>query len=183
MDRSDGNENSPVRPLIWYAATSEEVSYIVSMAPTEHTLTFLLRSSGDVLAEVAHGDVVLRRRDGEDLFLGLRSREESLRDTLGVLARLLASAGNSSNSSSDASALTDSLPWTAFLPSEERNEFLGALRSTAAACADLDDFEPLARLVDGWRAAAEVHANPQLAKLLKSRPTGPTVGIKRPKAS
>jgi hypothetical protein len=39
-----------------------------------------------------HQDAVLRRRDGANLFLGLRSREESVRSALGVLARLLVAA-------------------------------------------------------------------------------------------
>ena len=62
------------------------------MSLAEHTFTHMLRNSGEVLAEVEHHDVVLRRRDGEDLFLGLRSREESVRDALGILARLLLAA-------------------------------------------------------------------------------------------
>jgi hypothetical protein len=59
------------------------------MTMVEHTLSHMLRNSGDVIAEAEHQDVVLRRRDGADLYLGLRSREESVRSALGVLARLL----------------------------------------------------------------------------------------------
>src|SRR5271166_4331323 len=103
--------------------------------------------------EVEHRDVVLRRRDGEDLFLGLRSRETSMRDVLGALARLLLAASlDASTRDTVAGALTASLPWTTFLPEEERSEFLAALTSTAAACVELDTFEPLAHLLEGWRA-------------------------------
>lgn len=153
------------------------------MAVVEHTFTFMLRNSGAVLAELEHSDVVLRRRDGEDLFLGLRSREESVRDALGALARLLSAASVDPETRQRlVVALGASLPWTTFLPEDERAAFLDALVSTAAACAEVDNFEPLARLVDGWRATAEIHANPELGKRRRTGRRGPPVRLKRPKA-
>lgn len=157
---------------------------LVGMSLAERTFTHMLRNSGEVLAEVERRDVVLRRRDGEDLFLGLRSREESVRDALGILARLLVAASADPDTRSRvAGALSASLPWTGFLPSDERVEFVNALASTSAACVELDTFEPLARLIDGWRAAAEIHANPELAELLSVPRSGPAVKLNRPKAS
>jgi hypothetical protein len=154
------------------------------MSPSEHTFTHMLRNSGEILAELKHRDVVLRRRDGEDLFLGLRSREESVRDALGILARLLLAASVDPDTRRRvASALSASLPWTSFLPDDEREEFFESLTSTAAACVEVDTFEPLAHLIDGWRATAELHANPELAKVLSVSRSGPAVRIKRPKAS
>lgn len=159
------------------------MSYVGRVSLTEHTFTFMLRNSGDVLAEVEHRDVVLRRRDGEDLFLGLRSREECVREALGALARLLLAATVDRDTRERvAGALSASLPWTTFLPPSERTEFFDALTSTAAACAEVDNFEPLARLIEGWRATAEIHANPELGKLLRAEHAGPQVRLKRPKA-
>lgn len=158
--------------------------YVIDMTLAEHTFTHMLRNSGDVLAEVEHRDVVLRRRDGEDLFLGLRSREASVRDALGVLARiLLAASVDPDTRQRVAGALSASLPWTTFLPEDERTEFFEALTSTAAACVEVDTFEPLAHLIEGWRATAEIHANPELAKVLRAKRSGPPVKIKRPRAS
>ena len=154
------------------------------MSLAEHTFTHMLRNSGEVLAEVEHRDVVLRRRDGEDLFLGLRSREESVRDALGILARLLLAASvDPDTRQCVAGALSASLPWTTFLPDDEREEFFGALTATVAACVDVDTFEPLAHLIEGWRATAEIYANPAMAKVLSVPRSGPPVKIKRPKAS
>ena len=158
--------------------------YIAGMRLAEHTFTHMLRNSGEVLAEVEHRDLVLRRRDGEDLFLGLRSREASVRDALGVLARLLLAASVDTDTRRKiAGALAASLPWTTFLPDDEREEFFGALTSTAAACVEVDTFDPLAHLIDGWRATAEIHANPELANLLRAERPGPAGKVKRPKAS
>ena len=117
--------------------------------------------------------------------MGLRSREESVRDALGLLARLLVAASvDPETRRRVAGALIASLPWAGFLPDDERAEFFEALTSTAAACAELDTFEPLAHLIDGWRATAELHANPELADLLHARrSSGPAVKLKRSKAS
>jgi hypothetical protein len=157
---------------------------LVGMSLAEHTFTHMLRNSGEVLAEVERRDVVLRRRDGEDLFLGLRSREESVRDALGSLARLLvAASADPEIRSRVAGALAASLPWTGFLPDGERVEFVNALASTSAACVELDPFEPLTRLIERWRATADIHANPELAELLSGPRSGPAVKLKRPKAS
>lgn len=158
--------------------------YIDDVSLAMHTLTHMLRNSGEVLAEVEQRDVVLRRRDGEDLFLGLKSREESVRDALGVLARILVAASvNPETRQHVAATVAVSLPWTTFLPADERAEFFEALTSTAAACVEIDAFEPLAHLIEGWRATAEIHASPALAQRLSVQHTGPPVKVKRPKAS
>ncbi len=148
----------------------------------EHTFTHMLRNSGDVLTEVERGDVVLRRRDGEDLFLGLRSREDSLREALGVVSRaLLIATLDDKLRQQIFGGLTTALPWAMFVPDKEREDFFAALIRTAAACVDIDAFEPLARLIEGWRAAAEVHANPDLVQLLSEEHPGPAVPLSRPK--
>ena len=42
-------------------------------------------------------------------------------------------------------------------------------------------FDPLARLIEGWKATAEIHATPDLAKSYRERP-GRAVKVKRPKS-
>ena len=101
-----------------------------------------------------------------------------------MLARLLLAASVDPDTRRRvAAALSASLPWTTFLPEDERAEFFEALTATAAACVEVDTFEPLAHLIEGWRATAEIHANPELAKVLSVPRSGPAVKVKRPKAS
>src|SRR5437899_716972 len=129
------------------------------MAVSERSLSYLLRNSGDVLKEVEHRDVVLQRRDGEDLYLALLSRERGVRDSLGVLARLLRAAlADDRSRDGMAKWLTEELPWTSFLPQDDRNEFLDDFTRTAVACADLENYEPLVRSLRGWKATAEAYA-------------------------
>jgi hypothetical protein len=100
-----------------------------------------------------------------------------------VLARLLVAASlDPSIRDRVASAMIASLPWTSFLPAEERAEFFEALTTKAAACAELGTFEPLAGLIDGWRATAEVYGVPELRTKLEVERTGPPVPIHRPEA-
>lgn len=155
----------------------------MDMSVTERSLSYLLRNSGEVLEEVERRDVVLQRRDGEDLYLALLSRERGVRDSLTVLTHLLRAA-LADDKSRDAMAhwLTEELSWTSFLPLDDRNEFLEDFTKTALACADLENYEPLVHSLRGWRATAEAYADPAIAKHLHQSHRGPVVGLRRPSA-
>ena len=155
---------------------------LLGMAVVEHTLTHFLRNSGEVLGDVERWDVIIRRRDGEDLYIKLDSRESSQRDVIGLLARLLIVAGNEPKAAkrmvNEVAAL---LPWTSFLPADERQQFVTDLVIKAAGCVAIDNFEPLEEHFWRWEATAEVYANPEIMAKLNREPTGPPVPLKRPK--
>ena len=65
--------------------------------------------------------------------------------------------------------MLDSFAWSEFLPPEDRRAFLDEFSQTLIASADMDTYEHLAQLVREWRATAEIHAQPGLAKRLKQR--------------
>lgn len=48
------------------------------------------------------------------------------------------------------------------------------------AAAELDNFAPLAQLVDEWRATAEIHADPKLARRLRRPITTVGGAVERP---
>ncbi len=151
------------------------------MAPTEHTLSFLLRNSGAVLAEAQQRDVVLHRRDGEDLLLSPLARERGVRDSLGIAARVLkAVLAEGDTRSAVAVRVVDELPWTHFLPSDDRERFLDEFATTAAACVETETFEPLARLLRDWRATAEIYATPEMRTVMDSRHEGVAIPLRRP---
>ncbi len=139
------------------------------MPTIERTLTDMLRSSGDVLREAEHQDVVLRRRDGADVMLVDFEREQGLRQTLAAAARIIAGLDGSGEQVLErfVAVLPDAIAWTRFLPEEDRLSFLREFAATAAACVDADVFEPLTQLNNEWRATAAVHADPQLAAVLR----------------
>lgn len=74
------------------------------------------------------------------------------------------------------SALPSSFPWTASLPVDEREEFVRALTSATESGTP----ESPKRLIDGWRAAAKIHADPALGQLLNAPHAGSAVKLDRP---
>jgi hypothetical protein len=66
-----------------------------------------------------------------------------------------------------ADALADAFPWLEFLPSTDRRSFLDEFSRVVTAAAAVDNYEPLTQLVREWRATAEVHADPKLARRLR----------------
>lgn len=151
------------------------------MSVAEHSLSYMLRNSGAVLEELERRDVVLQRRDGEDLYLALRSRERGVRESLGVLARMVQAAlRDEAARSAIATWLADELPWTSFLPPEDREVFLADFAKTSAACAEMDVYEPLLQTLGGWRATAEAYADPRLFEVMREAHRGPAVRLRRP---
>ncbi len=64
-------------------------------------------------------------------------------------------------------AVLDAFSWTEFLPVKDRRAFLEEFSRTLIASADMDTYERLVQVVREWRATAEVHAQPALAKRLR----------------
>lgn len=147
----------------------------------ERSLSYMLRNSGAILDEVEHRDVVLQRRDGEDLYLALRSRERGIRESLGVLARIVRAALHDVGTrGAVAKWLAEELPWTSFLPESDRKNFLADFARTSAACVEAEVYEPLIRTLESWKATAEVYANPALLAVLTEKHKGPPVPLSRP---
>jgi hypothetical protein len=69
-----------------------------------------------------------------------------------------------------AEALDEVFPWATLLPARDRAAFADELTRTLVATSAIDNFAPLARMLREWRATAEIHADPRLARRLR-RPT------------
>ena len=62
--------------------------------------------------------------------------------------------------------MSDAYPWVRHLPRKESELFAEELTQELAAAASVGLFEPVALLADSWKATAEVHADPELARRL-----------------
>jgi hypothetical protein len=131
----------------------------------ETQFSTLLRSSGAILQEVEHRDVLLHRRDGEDLMLVRADREATLRDSFATAARMLARLPDDVVLQL-AEAIADELPWTRFLPREDQLRFLREFVEVARACDEVGAYEPLSQCVREWENTALVHANPALREVI-----------------
>ncbi|MHB1501607.1 MAG: DUF6247 family protein [Candidatus Dormibacteria bacterium] len=136
------------------------------MHVTEHPFSDLLRKPNDVVKNLAHGDVVLRRRGAPALRLTRVDRDEERAVAYAMIGRTLR---NLAVGQSDAlgQSLLDEFPWTSFLPGDDREQFVREFTRMVVAVAEVDNFAPLSQLVEEWRATAEIHSDPGLASKLQ----------------
>lgn len=129
------------------------------------------RDAKAVADRADESDILLRRRDGPDLFLVNAERHEAILESMEVLSRVLASVLDDPAVRRQLTALS-TLPWLRFLSEEDRGQFATEFVETAAASADLGTLMPLAVLIREWRNTALVHADPRLASALRREHPG-----------
>jgi hypothetical protein len=150
------------------------------MREIERPFSDLLRHPKDVTSEVEDSDVLLRRRDEPDLRLSRADREAERTDAFRSMARAFRNlAVRSPGALGD--ALGDAFGWLEFLSAADRRLFAGEFARVVTAAAELDNYGPLSQLVREWRATAEVHADPKLARRLR-RPVEASGGAIPPPA-
>ena len=116
--------------------------------------------------DVDEGDVLLRRRDEPDLRLSRADRDAERSLAFAALGRTLRNlAVHHPKALQD--SLGEAFPWIEFLPLKDRRIFVEEFSRVIAAAAELDNYAPLGQFVREWRATAEVHADPRLARRLR----------------
>lgn len=136
------------------------------MRVIERPFSDLLRHPKEVTDDLEDSDVVLRRRDQPDLRLTRADREAQRADTFSAIGRALRNlAVHSPTALND--ALADAFSWIEFLPAVDRRLFLDEFSRVVCAAATVDNYESVSQLVREWRATAEVHADPKLARRLR----------------
>ncbi len=133
----------------------------------EATLTDFLRDPKAVVDRLEHVDVVLHRRNAEDLYLSLESRTEAVAESVRFLARMLGAALTDPAVRDRLQTSVESIPWLSFLPAQQRHEFIAEFFRTAEAAAELGVMTPLAQLLREWQATAAIYADPELAAELR----------------
>lgn len=136
------------------------------MRVTEYSFSDLLREPKSVVKDLEDGDVLLRRRGAPSLRLTYADSDAQRVEAFAAVGRTLR---NLAAHAPDALgvALLDELPWTSFLPKADQADFVGEFTRTVVAAAEVDNFLPLAQLINEWRATAEIHADPKLARRLR----------------
>lgn len=149
------------------------------MRVIEHPFSDLLREPKAVVRDLDEGDVVLRRRGAPALRLTRVDRDDQRADAYLWVGRALRNLAVHSPAAL-ADALLDEFPWSTFLPKSDQVAFIDEFTRTVLAAAELDNFTPLAQLVDEWRATAEIHADPKLARRLRRPITTVGGAVTRP---
>ncbi len=113
------------------------------MPVEEFTLTDFLQHSGKVLPKVAEGEVLLHRRDGEDLVLTTSSQMEALEATLRAFMSI---------TEGETERAATGFPWFGFLDPADQVECLRELRQGANAAMLTGRLSQLEEIIDEWRA-------------------------------
>jgi hypothetical protein len=123
-----------------------------------------LRDARAVADEIDQGDVVLRRREGTDLYLSTAERQEATAESVTLLAQLLGELLEDAATRNRLPAVP-AFPWLRLLPEADQERFVREFAETASAHADAGDVDALADVVAAWKRAA-----------LAARSPGDTVG-------
>ena len=136
------------------------------MSVVERPFSEFLRQPKDVVAELAEHDVLLRRRNAPALRLSQADRDEDRSAAFGALARLLRHLAVHNPSALDV-AVDDAFGWLTFLSKPDRRLFVDELTRTLVGAAAVENYSPVAQLLREWKATAEIHADPKLARRLR----------------
>jgi hypothetical protein len=136
------------------------------MRVIERSFSEFLRQPNEVVAELADHDVLLRRRNAPSLRLSEADRDDERSEAFEALARLLRNMMAHSPSGLERT-VADVFPWATFLPKRDRGAFVDELTTTLMAVAGMDNYAPVGQLLREWRATAEIHADPKLARRLR----------------
>lgn len=132
----------------------------MSRTESEFTLSHFLRRSGDVLKAAARRDVVLKRRDGDDLHLSTEQRSGIVRDGLLVLAETVLEAADRPEAREHlARALGSAVPWTSGLTVSQRGRLLADVARGAVNAAALGTTRGLGESLDRWRRTARLRSD------------------------
>ncbi|MGC4805954.1 hypothetical protein [Micromonospora sp. DT233] len=126
----------------------------------------LLRQPAETAERLARTRAVrLRRRDAADLVLMSADRAEAEGEVVDLTARLLASLVRR-----DPGLVREALPavlsWVRFLPPADAQQMADEFVATAEAATAMGNTAALSQLLAEWRHTAEIHADPDLHRVL-----------------
>jgi PHD/YefM family antitoxin component YafN of YafNO toxin-antitoxin module len=149
------------------------------MAVQTFSYSAFLRGPTQVLPSLDDADVILERRDEENLVLMRAERFEATAAGLGIAARSLSVLARRHRDLAE-ELLAEELPWLHWLPETERTQCVRELLADLVAGADTGLLLPFARNLASWRATAEVWSDPELARDLQGPFPGDGPDLARP---
>ncbi len=138
-----------------------------------------LRGPNEVLRELQEADVVLERRDDENLVLMTYRRFAAREQGTALAAHLVADFARE-NPGSIEGLLEGGLPWLHWLPEGERALAVKEILQDLLAGASTGLYAPFAQTLVEWQDTAMVWSDPELAKRLTSSFAGDGPEIPRP---
>ncbi|WP_405143607.1 hypothetical protein OG589_38810 [Sphaerisporangium sp. NBC_01403] len=126
----------------------------------------LINKQTSVFPALDDADVILERRDAENLVLMRSERFQAMTEGLRLAARSLSIIARSNRSVAE-EAFSEELPWLKWLPAEARPECVTELLDHLLAGADTGLLVPFSRALREWMSTAEIYSDPELARRLR----------------
>ena len=132
-------------------------------------LSKLHRATSEVASLVADQDVILGRRDAEDLYLSTRERHDRSASAQRITTAMLAEMARTRPDLAG-EAMVATLPWMTWLPSEDKIACLEELLAQLRAGAETGELRPFELALEAWMSTAVVYSDPKvLAELQRAR--------------
>ncbi|MDE3074730.1 MAG: hypothetical protein KGJ86_04820 [Chloroflexota bacterium] len=141
------------------------------MAPNigERTLSEFLQHSGRLLPEIERGDLVLRRRDGDDVVISTKRHHDAVHIALALLLRL-ASRGKAA----------DALPWFRFLSKHDQEACLKEIFEATQGGLSTGELTVLDEVLTAWEATALANWDDRRRQLAGIEETDEPLPLPRP---
>src|SRR5262245_46943400 len=136
------------------------------MATKSFPFSTLINKQTSVFPALDDADVILERRDAENLVLMRSERFQAMADGLRLASRSLAIVARTNRSLAE-EVFTEQLPWLTWLPAEARPECVAELLDHLLAGAETGLLVPFARALREWMSTAEIYSDPELARRLR----------------
>ncbi|MBW8487556.1 hypothetical protein [Actinomadura parmotrematis] len=150
------------------------------MSTTSIPFSTLIREQTSVFPALADSDVVLERRDAENLVLMRDERYRAMAGSLRLAARSLALVAKADRGLAE-EVFAEELPWLRWLPADDREQCVRDLLGELLAGAHTGLFMPFARSLVAWQHTAEAWSDPATAaRLTRSDDTADAVALSMP---
>ncbi|WP_330183718.1 hypothetical protein OHB26_08880 [Nocardia sp. NBC_01503] len=150
------------------------------MATQTFPFSTLINKQTSVFPALDDADVILERRDAENLVLMRCERFEAMVKGLGLAARSLAIIAKANRELAE-EVFAEELPWLTWLPAAARPQCVRELLGHLLAGAETGLLLPFSRALREWQATAEIYSDPELAQRLRGPfDTTDAVDVERP---
>lgn len=124
----------------------------------------------DKLAASVSRSVLIHRRgkDVEDLVLTTASRAEQATEVVSATTKMFVALMQRDDAARSlvVDVIPEAFPWVRFLPTQDVRAFVLDLVETLRAAESVSNPAPVAQLITEWKHTAEIHADPELLKVL-----------------
>jgi hypothetical protein len=148
--------------------SSEEPLNNGGMTETMTLSTFVQRPTKALVPLDGGDDVLLTRRDGEDLRMqrecDVREREVTVLQAVNVACRVL-----EHDEEAAISAVVREFAWASILSPSEANEFAVDYLAALRVSASLGNYSHVSTVVQAWKSSAEIKSDPELLARIERR--------------